>query len=81
MTVITRDFPDRVAFSTRAQLADADRWARVALIAAAIPIDVDLSDEGDVIRALYALRFCAADFEDVLDDAIARAADNRLIRP
>lgn len=56
---------------------DADRWARMAVVAAAIPHDVDLADEADVIRALFAARFSAADFTDVLDEAINHAQEAR----
>lgn len=59
------------------QRADADRWARVAMIARCIPNDADLDDEADVIRALFAARLCAKDFDDCLDDAIERAKWNR----
>lgn len=55
----------------------ADHWARIALVAAAIPSDVDLGDDADVVRALFAAGFCAADFDDVLDEAIERAVEHR----
>ena len=68
---------DVLAVLATIQRADADRWARVAMIARAIPADVDLDDEGDVVRALYLARFSWADFADVLDEAIERAKWNR----
>lgn len=52
---------------------DPETWARIRMVAYAIPDDVDLSDDADVIRALYAARFSSRDFDDVLDDAIAHA--------
>jgi len=72
--------PDLAAFSAPSQFDDADRWARVATVACAIPGDADLGDDADVIRALMAARFSGADFFDVLDEAIERARDNRLNR-
>lgn len=66
-----------VAVLAKVQRADADRWARVALVARCIPADVDLDDDADVIRALFAARLCAKDFDDVLDEAVDRAKWNR----
>jgi hypothetical protein len=63
---------------TPTRIDDADRWARAAMVARAIPDDVDLSDDADVCRALMANRLCAADFDDILDEAIERARDNRI---
>jgi hypothetical protein len=54
------------------------REARVWTIARSIPSDVDLDDLDDVVRALYFARYSAADFDDVIDDVIARARVNRL---
>ena len=54
-----------------------ERWSRARIAAAAIPPDVDLDDQADVIRALFAARFCCADFVDVLDDAIDLARERR----
>jgi hypothetical protein len=65
------------AFDERTDRADADRWARVQTIAMAIPPDVNLADDSDVIRALYAARFSAADFMDCLDSAIEVARETR----
>lgn len=59
---------------------ETERWARIASVAAAIPDDVNLTDDADVIRALYAARLCGADFFDVLDEAIERTAENRKTR-
>jgi len=56
---------------------DADREERVMFIARAIPRDVDLSDLDDVTRALFAARYCSADFADILDLIIDRAQINR----
>jgi hypothetical protein len=58
-------------------LEDIDHFARVAVIARTIPDDVDLDDEADVCRALFLARFCAADFDCVLDDVIECARRNR----
>ncbi len=54
-----------------------DHEARVLVIARALPNDVDLDDDGDVIRALFLARYCAADFDCVLDEVIERARFNR----
>ena len=59
------------------QADEDERWSRACVIARTIPGDVDLSDDADVIRALFAARFCAADFADVLDTAIEVAMFNR----
>jgi hypothetical protein len=59
-------------------LEDVDHFARVTVIARTIPDDVDLDDDADVCRALMANRLCAADFDDILDEAIERARDNRI---
>jgi hypothetical protein len=58
-------------------LEDVDHFARVAVIARTIPDDVDLDDEDDVCRALFLARFCAADFDCILDDVIECARRNR----
>lgn len=68
-------------FADEAEAAEADRWARVRLVAAAIPADVDLDDDADVIRALFLARFCGADIKDVLTEAIALARDYRKAAP
>ena len=59
---------------------DLDREDRVQMVARAIPNDVDLDDPSDVIATLFAARLCAADFSDVLDDAIAEAREMRAVR-
>lgn len=79
MTAALRFLSDRAAIAP-VQHEDSERWARIAMVAAAIPADADLSDEADVCRALMANRLCVADFDDILDDALDRAAENRLIR-
>ena len=52
-------------------------WARVHMVAAAIPADVDLDDETDVVRALFAARMACRDFADVLTEAIDIARERR----
>jgi hypothetical protein len=58
-------------------LEDIDHFARVAVIARTIPDDVDLDDEDDVIRALFAERFCWSDISDIFEEVIERAKENR----
>jgi hypothetical protein len=57
-------------------LAD-QRWARVRVVAAAIPADVDLDDEDAVIRSLLASRLRSTDFLDVFDSAVDLARERR----
>jgi len=57
---------------------EADYWARVRMVARALPPDIDLDDEADVVRALLAARFCSADFSDVLDEAVEIAREWRM---
>ena len=56
---------------------DSDNWSRIRTMARAIPDDVDLDDASDVIRSLYAARYCRADFFADLDDIIAEARNMR----
>ena len=70
--------PRRIA-ALIAQIEDdeIERWSRTRMAAAAIPADVDLDDQVDVIRSLFAARLCCADFVDVIDDAIDLARERR----
>lgn len=68
-------------FASKVEAAEYDRWARVRLVAAAIPPDVDLDDEADVVRALFLARFCGADVADVLTEAIGLAREYRKVAP
>lgn len=61
------------AILRRIDIEDADNWARIAMCARMIPADVDLDDDMDVMRALFAARFCTQDFADCLDEIIDRA--------
>lgn len=62
--------------SERADLADADIWARTRAVAAAIA-DADLDHETDVVRCLYRARFTAREFMPILDEAIELAREAR----
>ena len=60
--------------ATDDRLDDEDR---AEMVARCIPFDVRLSDEADVIRALYAARLCYRDFKGVLDRALEIARERR----
>jgi SOS response regulatory protein OraA/RecX len=76
---IARQFGEHIEAASKASTAAPDEhFARVATIAAAIPADIDLSDDTDVMRALYAKGFSWAHLSDCLDDAIAKAKEKIL---
>ncbi len=52
---------------------------RARMLARVLPHDVDLDDEGDVIRELYAHRFCGDDFDDILAAVIDWARIERRV--
>lgn len=54
-----------------------DHTARVRVMSALIPEDVDLGDERAVILALVGLRFTGPEIADALDEAVTAARERR----
>ena len=78
VTVTEFNRPPHMAPKLAQQVADdVEKWVRVCLIASMIPADMNLDDDGDVIRALYQKGFCWADLANALDDAIVEAREMR----
>ena len=73
MNIQPYDAPARIAGGIDQLLNDeSERWGRVRFLARLVALDgADLGDESDVIRCLMSRRYCAADFDEELDDVIS----------